>query len=194
MDLFKGIVEQRQDVLNHLYKSLFPIVKKLIFKQGGDYDTANDIFQETIILLYRKAKAGKLSEKMMVESYIVGMCKIIWLQHYEKETQNNSLFSKVNIEEQMGVNETAEEYRQSLRMKLFYEHFKNLSSDCQEVLKAFFAGTNFSDMAKQLGLVSEEYARRKKYLCKETLVKSIKSDPEFSKLIGGYDEELFEID
>ena len=89
MDLFKGIVEQRQDVLNHLYKSLFPIVKKLIFKQGGDYDTANDIFQETIILLYRKAKAGKLSEKMMVESYIVGMCKIIWLQHYEKETQNN---------------------------------------------------------------------------------------------------------
>lgn len=194
IELLKGIIEQNQDVLNYLYQSLFPKVNKMILKQGGDYDTANDIFQETIITIYKRAKNGTLTLPNRVENYIMTSCKVIWFKHYARRVKRKVNLADEHFDEIDDYEGILEQYKQNLRMKLFYEHFKRLNTDCQKVLKAFFAGTNFAEMAEKLGLGSEEYARRKKYLCKEALVKSIKNDPEFSKLIGDYDEELFEID
>lgn len=192
-DLFKGIVEQNQEVLNYLYKHLFPSVRKTIYKYGGDYDTANEVFQEAIIILYRKAKMGELKEPIMVENYIMGICKILWQKHCLLETKEDFGLIKNSL-----VDDTKTQillkYRQSERMKLYYEHFMMLSSICQMVLRAFFDGISYADIAIKFGFTSEEYARRKKYLCKESLVKSIKSDPRYDKLIGELDDELFEID
>jgi RNA polymerase sigma factor (sigma-70 family) len=192
--LLEGILEQNQTALNYLYKSLFPRVKRMIFRYGGDYDTANDIFQESIILLYRKAKEGKLNSTIMVESYIIGISKFVWLRFYNKESERN--FSSERNEEVLDESEEeiVNDYRQSRRKKLFSEHFAKLAEDCKNILRLFFNGTSYADIAKELGLGSEEYARRRKYLCKEYLVKSIKSDPQYERLIGDYDEELFETD
>jgi hypothetical protein len=192
-ELFTGIVEQNQEVLNYLYKHLFSSVKKTIYKFGGDYDTANEVFQEAIIILYRKAKMGELKEPIMVEQYIMGTCKIIWKRLYLMETKKILTLKNTSLADDSKI-QILIKYRQSLRMKLYYEHFMELSSICQRILRAFFEGTSYIEIAEEFGFASEEYARRKKYLCKEYLVKSIKSDPQYGKLIGELDDELFEID
>jgi RNA polymerase sigma factor (sigma-70 family) len=191
--LIKGIVEQDQTVLNYLYDSLFHKVKRLIVKFGGDYDTANDIFQEAIILFYRKAKNGEFKDPIMVESYIVGVCRFLWQNHFAKESRRN-VNNKQAIYETLNDDSIVNEYLESKRKELFYEHFNKLQEDCRNILSAFFRGENYGVIAKNYGFSSEEFARRKKYLCKEYLVKSIKSDPRFKKLIGDTDEDFFETD
>lgn len=190
-DLVKGIIEQDQNVLNYLYSILFKRVKKVIIKNGGNSDAANDVFQEAIIIIYRKVKLGTLNDHVMVESYIMGICKIIWFNQHKNESKKKNELKQIPIAGEDGNDEILRDYRQSLRMKLFKEHLDKLNSDCQIVLKLFFDGYSFAEIAQKLGFKSVEYARRKKYLCKEFLVKNIKNDPQFSKLIGEYDEELF---
>ena len=163
IELLKGIIEQNQDVLNFLYQSLFPKVKKVILKEGGDYDTANDVFQESIITIYKMAKKGELRKSIMVENYIMTSCKMIWYKYYVRRAKKNIDLTELHFEE-VDDDGILEQYKHNLRMKLFYEHFKRLNSDCQEVLKAFFAGTSYAEMAEKFELGSEEYARRKKYL------------------------------
>ena len=193
-ELYNGIIDQDQDALNYLYKYLFPRVKKIVMFNGADYDNANEVFQEAIILIYRKAKCGELKEVVNIENYIIGVCKLIWLNYYWKEAKKKPK-QEIVFEEIADLPDgIINEYQQSRRKKLFFDHFNRLGEDCKKILMAFFNGSSFAQIASEMNLISEEYARRRKYLCKENLVKSIKNDPQYEKLIGEYDEELFETD
>lgn len=193
--LVKGVRTQDPEALTYLYKKVFPRVFKIIEKSGGGYDIAKDIFQEAIIVIFRKARKRTLPKKIKVENYLIGICKLIWKNEHRNETLK-TIDIQIEDDELDKIDEAESDllqvYLESQRMKLYTEHFNQLQDDCRAVLMAFFRGTSFADIAKELGMISEEYARRKKYLCKEYLVKSIKNDPMFSKLIGEYDDGLFE--
>lgn len=190
-DLLQGIIKQDQLALDYLYLNLFPKVNKLIKNLGGDYDTANDIFQEAIILIFKKAQSNELDENLLVEGFVMGVCKLIWTNI---STRNTKKYSPNNIPIDIAEdsNQTiVNEYLHIQRRKVYLEHFDKLNDDCKTILMAFFNGNSYAEIALTLGLVSEDYARRRKYLCKEYLVKSIKNDPRFENLIYDFDEELF---
>ena len=189
-ELLTKLIEQDQTALNYLYIKLFPKVKKMILRLGGDYDNANDVFQNAIILLYRKAKNNKLNQTIMVEKYVVGICKVVWQKHLSQEKARSIRNEKLKHELSPYEQETISEYLLSKRKQLYLEHFKRLNDDCKNVLTAFLKGMSFAEIAKNQNFTSEEYARRKKYLCKEYLVKSIKSDPNYHLLSNDYDEEF----
>lgn len=193
-ELLNSLIKQDQTALNYLYKKLFPKVKIMILRLGGDYDDANDVFQESIIILYRKAKNNELNEAIFVEKYLVGICKLIWQKHLSKERERNIKNEKLKYDLTQNEQETVNEYLLSKRKQLYLEHFKRLNKDCQNVLTAFLNGMKFAEIAKEQGFASDEYARRRKYLCKGYLVKSIKNDPNYHKLSSDYDDEFFGTD
>ena len=166
----------------------------MISRYGGDADIANEIFQESIIILYRKVTTQKLSDTIMVESYIIGVCKLVWRRLCDSELKSLAKLDAVQDETDNSYEEAVLDYLASRRKKLFYEHFEKLEYTCRRLLKDFFRGMDYEKIAEKYRLGTEENARRRKYLCKEALVKSIKDDPNFSKLIGEYDEDLFEDD
>jgi RNA polymerase sigma factor, sigma-70 family len=180
IDLFKGILGQNQAALKYLYSRFYPNVAKMIKHQGGQEDDANDIFQEAIIIFYRKAKSGQLDSNYAVEPYLMSTCRIIWLKTLQSRQKDKEALPTIEaFEEESPI---YKEFLESKRKELFYKHFKMLSIECQNTLSAFFNGSSFQQIADELGLTSEEFARRKKYLCKEYLVKSIKSDPEYDNI------------
>jgi DNA-directed RNA polymerase specialized sigma24 family protein len=60
--------------------------------------------------------------------------------------------------------------------------FALLKEDCQMVLNLYSDGHSYEEIARKMGMKSEAYARRKKYLCKEALMEIIKTDPEYQDL------------
>jgi DNA-directed RNA polymerase specialized sigma24 family protein len=54
-----------------------------------------------------------------------------------------------------------------------------LKPDCQQVILLFSQGVDYEEIAAKTGLKSGDYAKRKKYLCKEALMDFIKKDPEY---------------
>lgn len=190
-ELLNSLIKQDQTALNYLYKKLFPKVKIMILRLGGDYDDANDVFQESIIILYRKAKNNELNEAIFVEKYLVGICKLIWQKHLSKERARSIKNEKLKYDLTQNEQETVNEYLLSKRKQLYLEHFKLLNEDCQKILTAFLNGMSYAEIAKEQEFISEEYARRKKYLCKGYLTKRIKDDPNYHKLSSDYDDEFF---
>ena len=189
IDLFNGILGQNKEALKYLYAKFYPNVAKMIYHQGGQEDDANDIFQEAIIIFYRKAKKGQLDSNYAVLPYLMSTCRLIWLKTLQNRQKDKEALPMIEAAEEESP--LYLEYLESKRKELFYEHFKKLSEDCQKTLTAFFNGTSFSQMADELGLSSEEFARRKKYLCKEYLVKSIKSDPQYNTISNQDGNEPF---
>ncbi|MDP4206820.1 MAG: hypothetical protein Q8859_12585, partial [Bacteroidota bacterium] len=65
--------------------------------------------------------------------------------------------------------------------RLYQKHFKSLGADCQKILQLYFDKVSLKQITQIMGFKSELYAKKRKYKCKEYLVKSIKQDLEYKK-------------
>jgi DNA-directed RNA polymerase specialized sigma24 family protein len=53
----------------------------------------------------------------------------------------------------------------------------------QKVLSMYSEGFSYEEIAAKLDLKNESYARRKKYISKETLLELVKEDPEYQEFL-----------
>ena len=74
-DLLNGILRNDTIVLQFIYKNFYSKINFFIKKNNGDDDDANDVFQEAIIIIYRKLKANDLVLDCSFETYLYSVCR-----------------------------------------------------------------------------------------------------------------------
>ena len=84
LDLLNGIRRNDTIVLQYIYKNFYSKINFFIKKNSGDDDDANDIFQEAIIIIFRKLKANELVLDCTFETYLYSVCRFLWLKQLEK--------------------------------------------------------------------------------------------------------------
>lgn len=186
-ELYNGIIGQNQEALNYLYTHFFTKIVRLIQNHGGKESDAKDIFQESIVIFYKKNSTGAVDSTTPILPYLMNTCKLIWLATYRKKSKLTSSIPS-DIQEE---NELYNEYLLGKRRALYNKHFSNLDESCKALLMAYFDGASFREIAEKFS-IKEDYARRKKQICKEYLVRKIKEDPEFNLLVGDDGDGLFE--
>jgi len=177
--IINGILNRDEKVLRGIYNIYFPHIKKYILDNSGDNQNAKDVFQEAIIIIYRKIKEGNFQLNSSFKTYIYSVCRYIWLKQMENqriENQNKQVY--VEYEQ---IEDFVDEYKKSKEYKLYQYHFKRLSEDCQKILQMFYNKVPLTDIAKEVGFENEVFIKQKKYKCKEQLIRYIKSDPDFYK-------------
>ena len=71
-----------------------------------------------------------------------------------------------------GIHETAE---LNDRLEIFRRNFDSLSTDCQKVLRYFIEGMSIAEITRKMGYRSEQHTKNRRYRCKLSLIKQIKS-------------------
>lgn len=186
LDLLNGILRNDTIALQYIYKNFYSKINFFIKKNNGDDDDANDVFQEAIIIIYRKLKANDLVLDCTFETYLYSVCRFLWLKQLEKRKMekekikdnheyNDDLYDD-GLEKVVDLND---------RYKLYQKHFANLGKDCQKVLQLYFDKVPLKSIAQMMGFKSEKYAKKRKFKCKEYLIKSIKQDLEYKKILSG---------
>lgn len=182
--LLEGIRLHDSDTLEYIYKKFYPSVKAFVNSNSGNDDDARDIFQEAIIVIYRKVNEESFAITCAFKTYVYAIVKNLWLKELERRrTGDVTLKTESDFEV---AEETLEESSfgdpKSERFKLYQKHFLTLSEDCQKVLRLFFAKQSLIEISQVMGFGSEKYAKKRKFQCKEILIKRIKNDPEFNKI------------
>lgn len=180
-EILEGLQRHDKDVLTYIYKSFYQQIKYLIIRNSGTEEDAQDIYQEALIVLYRKKVEKNLEiQNCSFNTYLYSVCRLLWLKQLEKKKLTVEEF--VEEEKLVSVDEDIiEVYERSDRFKIFQKHFSRLKEDCQKVLKLAMNKTTLKDIAVIMGYKSEKYAKKRKYQCKETLVTLIKKDPQFNE-------------
>jgi RNA polymerase sigma factor (sigma-70 family) len=161
------------------------MINAFVIRNKGDESNANDIFQEAIIVIYRKLKSDRLMiETCTFETYLYSVARLLWLKQLERRKNDIVKVEEVHhFSDQIYDDELVELARKNDRYRLFQEHFQKLGKDCKQILQLFFDKLTFKQIADTLGYTSESYAKKRKHQCKEYLVRSIKQDEEFKKII-----------
>jgi RNA polymerase sigma factor (sigma-70 family) len=181
-EIIKGIRLHDEFILQFLYQAYFPLVKNMVNYNSGQAEDAFDIYQEALIVIYKKAANDELKlVDCSFKTYLYSVCKLLWLKQLKKSTLKNS-FVILNEEE---ISEDQEEIIQlaenNRKFTLFQTHFLALKKDCQKVIELSLNKVSMKEVAKLMGYKNEDYAKKKKYQCKEKLIKQIRNDPKFKE-------------
>lgn len=186
LDLLNGILRNDTIILQFIYKNFYSKINFFIKKNSGDDDDANDIFQEAIIIIFRKLKANELVLDCTFETYLYSVCRFLWLKQLDKrKIEREKIKDNHDYHEDIyddGLEKVAD---LNERYKLYQKHFTNLGKDCQKVLQLYFDKVPLKNIAQIMGFKSEKYAKKRKFKCKEYLIKSIKQDLEYNKILSG---------
>ena len=186
IELLNGIIRNDTIVLRFIFKNFYSNINFFVRKNNGDDDDAHDIFQEAIIIIYRKLKANDLILDCTFDTYLYSVCRLLWLKELRKRKieqesikDNHEFYDEIYddaLEIVIDLNE---------RYKLYQKHFANLGKDCQKILQLHFDDVPLKTIADLMGFKSEKYAKKRKFSCKEYLIKSIKQDLEYTNILNG---------
>ena len=180
-EYLKGIAENDLSILKKIYAESLPEVIKYVQKNSGSIDDAKDVFQEGILVIFKKVKANALELTTPFHVFLFMVCKRIWLKKIKKSYKKEVTLDEVkefSIEENLEDN-----FIKTRKWTLFNKKFSQLAEECRKVLKMLFNGRSGKEIAEAMGY-TEEYAKRKKYKCKLSLTDLIKKDPEYKNLIN----------
>jgi RNA polymerase sigma factor (sigma-70 family) len=177
--ILEGLRNHDPELIRQLYQDCLPLIEKMVINKGGDSSIAKDIFQDALLLIYRKVKQNKLNLSCKLSTYIYSICKNLWIQEY----RSNKNYIKVPSDSLDKVNDPGVESKYEQRIREIYDrHFSRLSRSCQKILKLHFKGKTISDIQNALDYDSPQYTMDRKYRCKSSLIKRIMNDLEFKEI------------
>lgn len=175
-DIIDGIRRQDNRILTYLYDAYFEMIRDHLSKNSGSDDDAHEVLQETVVILYKQVTGDDFRLTTDLKGYFFGVARNVWNSHLRYRSRLVSITGDPEDET------AAEEAGSALLERIVTRSFALLAEDCQRILTLFGEGLSYGEIARRMGFKSEEYARRKKYLCKEALMEIIKTDPEYQDL------------
>lgn len=178
IELVKGLLNNNRKVIDYIYEHFFNRIKYYIQNKGGGLDDAKDVFQEALIVIYKKAKEDTLELKSQFFTYLMGVCKYIWL-NIRKKKSNNTVTLKYEDTLRLKDSSIEQKIIEQERYNVYERNFIKLGDLCQKVLKLFFDRKSMDEIAKAIGYETAHSVRTKKYKCQEELKKLIQEDNQF---------------
>ena len=152
--------------LNSLYRN-FPQIRKMIVANGGNGADAEDVFQESLIILIRKIRGTDFKLTAQLNTYLFSVSRFVWSDELKKRNrivaeELTAALSK--IEQQEFEEAIVVESSAKLAERVLYE----LKERCRELLFYFYHGKmKLQDIAVKMGYSSENTAKNQKYKCLE---------------------------
>lgn len=183
--ILEGLKTSDSNVLEYVYKKYFPIVRFFVIKNSGTDEDAKDVFQEAIILVYKRLKDGTLDLSCAFKTYLYSVCRLLWLRQLEKRKIRNEVVTDNQVFVQLDDDIEAV-FEEQEQFRIYQKHFQLLHKDCQEILRLFLKKVPLKEIAQKMNIKSDKYLKKRKYDCKEALIKRIQNDPDYKRLRNEY--------
>lgn len=164
-EIIKGIISGKQDIVNKLYEYEFPKVVRLIIKNSGGLEMAQDVFQDAIIILTEKAYAKKLNLICSVKSYLYSISKYLWLEQLRQNKKEREMI-KFFDEEYWNDDLSVHFYNTPDLCADVTAAINTLGDPCKELLECFYyKNMGWDEISTTLGYANAASARNQKYKC-----------------------------
>lgn len=170
-----GLQTNNQKILHSLYKNHFPMILKMILNNSGTESEAKDVFQESIIVLYRNANSENFQLRCSVQTYLYAIAKRLWLKQLHKGAGISKWNNEMD-EENDGIHlfqsdiELHQEKENQFRQ--LGESLAQLGEPCRTLIEDFYIRKmDMEELAEKFGYTNSDNAKTQKYKCLQRLKK-----------------------
>ncbi len=162
-----------EEALVVLYESNRKPIRNLISKNSGTHDDAEDLLQESLIVLWERVRSGRFEQNAKLSTFLYATARNLWfgrLRHKARETsreldpEEHRDNSPSALESLVATEETA----------MVRDALGKIGGQCRKLLLLFYwEEFSMEQIARQLGFANAETAKAKKYQCKKALEKAL---------------------
>ena len=170
-EVILGILNNSEAVLKRLYIAYFPMVLQLIINNNGTQDDAKDVYQEAIIVLYNKVKAGEFELSSKLKTFIYSVCRRLWLK---KLTHMSRFDSDIkDYEEYLPVDDELEQHNErDMQFQKMGSALNLLGEPCKTIIEDFYIhDRSMQEICERFGYTNADNAKTQKYKCLQRLKK-----------------------
>jgi RNA polymerase sigma factor (sigma-70 family) len=179
LQYIQAILKNDSVLLDKLYRKFLPALFGMLRRNGGSFEDAKDVFQESLVVIFHHAAYPEFQLTAPFQAYLLGIGRFIWLRQLKKNAR-----IKVTSEWEDGSDVDADIEQQifaSEKRMLFREKFNQLGQDCQQLLQRFFDRERLNHIAEDMGYTAD-YVKKKNKVCKEKLMDLIQKDARFVEI------------
>ena len=162
-----------EEVLVDLYQSNRKPILNLVSKNSGSHDDAEDMLQESLIVLWERVRSGRFEQNAKLSTFLYATARNLWFGRLRLKARLTPLdidpvehrdHSPSALEDLVAAEETAI-VRDALGM---------IGEQCRKLLLLFYwEELSMGEIAGRLGFANAETAKAKKYQCKKALGKAL---------------------
>ncbi|MGO1244894.1 MAG: RNA polymerase sigma factor [Sphingobacterium sp.] len=160
--------------IDHIYRLYYPPIEKMILNNQGSREEAQDIFQETVMVLYDKVTNTNFELSSKLQTFLYAISYRLWLKQL---TRGTSKYKVERIDEQhedaLAADEAAEEHE---AMEANFANMEvaldGLGEPCKTILYDFYiSNKSMTDICEKFGYTNTDNAKTQKYKCLQRLKK-----------------------
>lgn len=168
----EGLRTGNHAVLTALYKKYYSIVLKLVVGNSGSSEAAQDVYQETIIVLYENVQRGNFELNCQLQTYIYSVAKRLWL----KQLKKNGYTFLMKEEDGPELADITEDMSWHMQKEQDFEKVKqsleSLGEPCATLIRDFYISRlSMDEIADKFGYTNSDNAKTQKYKCLQRLKK-----------------------
>lgn len=169
-DFVEGLKLGDDLVLKALYKKYYNLVLKLVVSNSGSSEAAQDVYQETIIVLYEKCKDPEFKLNCQLQTYIYSVARNLWLKQLKKHGNVGELKEyHQEVYEDSGLDIKAHISKEESIQKAF-KSLEELGEPCASLIKDFYIKKmNMDEISEKFGYTNADNAKNQKYKCLQRL-------------------------
>ncbi len=167
--LIKGLHTKQNEWVEILYNKARPIIIRYALNNDSSVDEAEDLVQNTVIIVYEQILLGKLVLTSSMTTYIYGIAKNLWL----KELRKKRILALPLSEETDFESDNQDDLTEN-RLNQLQKAIEELDAKCQEILKSrYWQNMRFNEMS-QIYNTTVASLKMKSSRCHESLQLIIK--------------------
>ncbi|MCB0735251.1 MAG: RNA polymerase sigma factor [Flavobacteriales bacterium] len=168
--LVDEIKSGNEDALLSMYKQYFTMVKSFILKNNGTEDEIEDVFQDSLIAVWRNVNKKDFTLTVKMSTYLMAIVKNLWFKQLKKKTR----FTVVDesLQEKILADDVKTDH---LDHSLIHDMVAELDETCKKLLGYFyFDGLENKVIAEKMGFANTDTVKSKKYQCFKKLETAVK--------------------
>jgi len=172
----------RNKALRLLYKKFYPMILSFIKQNSGGAKDAEDVFQDSMIVLYRSIRSDKFRGESALSTYLFAIARNIWLRKLQK-TQHF-----VNAEDAQFESLPDKLVKGDDKITtLIQQMITQIGGHCKEILtQYYFDNCSLKEISNNLGYKNERSVRSRKYNCLQRIIEFLQANPSLKKALKEY--------
>ena len=163
-----ALKEGNNRLIAEIYAQHAGTVRSWIVRNSGTAAEAQDVFQEALIALLRKAQDAKFVLSCPLGGLLFQICRNLWLNHLRKKNREDKV-RIIEAEQYTPDATTVSQFEQveeeNLRQQRLDKAFAQLSELCQRLLRLLVEGQSAAEAAQVLGMNDANTVYRRKHAC-----------------------------
>ena len=163
--LLEGLAINDKKAVETIYRENYNMVQSLIINNNGSTDDAKDIFQEAMIVLYEKVRAGGFELNCQIKTYVYSVSRRLWLKKLQQSNRYSGPIE--SLDQEVVVDEDVEDHeRVNAEFEMMEKAIGSLGEPCKSLLEAYYLQQqNMQEIAKNFGYTNADNAKNQKYKC-----------------------------